>query len=219
VQRDLVGAVTDRAGAQLSGDEIGEFADKLTVNGYPDLSLWARRMSVLRKMRTAAGQPSQLVEMMRQIYEPVMIGTEAPLPNVAAAKFTPPPAPPGSDALAVITPSGVAGLAAYVCTNFYDAGAKHGFKRTYTHTLTESYDQTRQVGVPFLIADMCARAGVSRALIIGPGPDSPLAARVNEFGHAVRHILESGGIQTGFIPYTGLQIPANYINAHLDFES
>lgn len=218
VQRDLVGAVTDRLGAQLGGDEIGAFADKLTVSGYQDLALWSRRLGTIRKMRTAAAQSAKLDDILRLIFDPVMAGTEAAAPNTASATFTPPPAPAGSDKLAIITPGGIAGLTAYVCAQFYDAGAKNGFKRTYVHTLTEAYDATRQVGVPFQIADMCARAGVSRAIIVGPGGDSPLAPRANEFGHAVRHILESSGIATGWIPYNGLQIPAYYINAHLDFE-
>ena len=76
----------------------------------------------------------------------------------------------------------------------------------------------QQVGVPFQIADMCVRAGVTRALIVGPGPDSPLAPRANEFGHAVRRILDSSGIITGWVPFNGLQIGAHYLNAHLDFE-
>ncbi|MBI5246646.1 MAG: ATP-binding protein [Elusimicrobia bacterium] len=218
VQRDLVGAVTDRLGAQLGGDEIGALADRLTVSGYQDLTLWARRLGTMRKMRAAAAQPAKLEDILRLIYEPITIGTEAPAPNMTAASFTPPQAPPDADKLAVITPGGIAGITAYVCTQFYDAGAKNGFKRSYAHTLTEAYDPMRQVGVPFQIADICVRAGVSRALVVGPGPDSPLAPRANEFGHAVRRILESSGIATGWVPFNGLQIPAYYINAHLDFE-
>ena len=70
--------------------------------------------------------------------------------------------------------------------------------------------------MPFQIGDLCCRAGVTRVLLVGPGPDSPMAARAMEFAHAVRRILESCGIQLGFIPYTGLQNPAQYVNAQLD---
>jgi hypothetical protein len=147
-----------------------------------------------------------------------MIGAEGSLPNVAAAKFSPPSAGPGAEPLAVIAPAGIAGLSAFVCTMFYDMGTKNGFKNAYNHVLTETYDSMRQVGVPFQIGDMCSRAGVTRALVVGPGPDSPLFPRANEFGHAVRRILESSGIQIGWIPCNGLQIGAHYLNAHLDFE-
>ena len=218
VQRDLVGSVSDRLGVQLGGDEIGELSDKLTLWGYQDLTLWARRLSVLRRMRTAAAQPASLVEMLRIIYEPITIGTESPPPNTSAVTFTPPPAGPGAEKLAVLVPGGVAGLSAFVCKSFYEAGAKHGFKRAYVHALTEPYDAMQQVGVPFQIADMCNRAGVTRAIIVGPGPDSPLAPRAAEFGHAVRHILDSSGIRTGWVPFSGLLIGGHYVNAHLDFE-
>ncbi len=218
VQRDLVASVSDRSGTQLGGDEIGQLADKLTLSGYADLSLWARRLAVFKRMRVAAGQPTTLMDLLRLVYEPIMIGTEAPPPNTANASFTPPGPAPDAEPIAVLVPKGTPGLAAYACAQFYDAGAKNGFIRTYRHVLTQEYDASQQVGVPFQIADMCGRAGVTRAIVIGPGPDSPLAARVNEFGHAVRHILESNGILAGWIPFNGLTIPGHYLNAHLDFE-
>ena len=75
----------------------------------------------------------------------------------------------------------------------------------------------RQVGVPFQIADLCHKAAVTRALVIGPTSESALGPRSNEFGHAVRHILESVGVRTGWVPSNGLHIGAHYLNAHLDF--
>lgn len=218
VQRDLVAAVADRLNAQLSGDEIGQIADKLTMWGYQDLTLWAKRMAVLRQMRTAAGQPAPLMDMLRLIYEPITIGSEAPPVATAGTQFVPPPAPPGSQPLAIIVPKGQEGLGAYAAKLFTETGGKNGFTRGYTFALVETYDAMQQVGVPFQIADMCHRAGVTRALIVGPGPDSPLAPRANEFGHAVRHILDSSGVATGWIPHAQLHIPAHYMNAHLDFE-
>ncbi len=218
VQRDLVAAVADRVGAQLSGDEIGQLADKLTVWGYQDLTLWAKRLAVLRKMRAAAGQPAPLMDLLRLIYEPIAIGSESPAVSTAGAQFTPPAAPAGSQPLAIIVPQGQEGLGAYAANLLREAGAKNGFTRAYNYALMGTYDAMQQVGVPFQIADMCHRAGVARALIVGPGPDSPLAPRANEFGHAVRRILDSSEVPTGLIPHAQLQIAAHYINAHLDFE-
>lgn len=218
VQRDLVAAVADRVGAQLSGDEIGQISDKLTQWGYQDLSLWTKRLATLRQMRTTAGQPAPLMDMLRLIYEPITIGSEAPPVSTAGTAFTPPPAPAGSAPLAIIVPKGQEGLGAYAANLFYELGGKNGFKRTYTIALVETYDAMQQVGVPFQIADMCHRAGVTRALIVGPGPDSPLAPRANEFGHAVRHILDSSGVAIGWVPHAQLHIAAHYVNAHLDFE-
>lgn len=218
VQRDLVSSVSDRMGTQLGGDEIGQLADKLTLSGYSDLALWAKRLAVLKRVRTAAGQPVGLMDHLRLIYEPIMIGTDAPPPNTASASFAPPAPGPDAEPIAVLVPKGFPGLAAFACSLFYDIGSKNGFNRTYRHVLTQEYDASQQVGVPFQIADMCGKAGVTRAIVIGPGPESPLAARVNEFGHAVRHILESNGILTGWVPFNGLQIGGHYLNAHLDFE-
>ncbi len=218
VQRDLISSVNDRLGAQLSGDEIGQLADKLVMWGYPDLTLWAKRIATLRKIRALTNQPAPLMDLLRLIYEPITIGSEAPPVATTGLTFTPPAAGPGAESLAVIVPKGQDGLSAYVTNLFYDVGSKNGFTKTYVHALSEGYDAMQQVGVPFQIADLCYRFGVSRVLLVGPGPDSPLAPRATEFGHAVRHILESAGIATGWVPHNQIQIAAHYVNAHLDFE-
>ncbi|MDP3542973.1 MAG: DnaA/Hda family protein [Elusimicrobiota bacterium] len=218
IQRDLVAAVADRVGAQLSGDEIGQLADKLTLWGYPELSLWAKRLAVLRGIRTAAGQPAPLMDMLRTIYEPITIGSEAPPVSTASAVFAPPGSPAGAPPLAIVVPQGQQGLGEYAASQFLDAGGKNGFTSPYRYAMMGTYDAMQQVGVPFQIADMCHRAGVARALIVGPGPESPLAARANEFGHAVRHILESSGVAAGWVPHSQVHIAAHYVNAHLDFQ-
>lgn len=218
IQRDLVTAVADRVGAQLSGDEIGQLADKLTLWGYPDLSLWTKRLAALRRMRTAANQPSPLMDMLRIIYEPITIGSEAPPVSTASATFAPPGAPAGAEPLAIVVPQGQQGLGEFAASLFRDTGAANGFTSPYRYAMMGTYDAMQQVGVPFQIADMCHRAGVTRALIVGPGPDSPLAARAAEFGHAVRHILESSGVAVGMVPHAQVHIAAHYVNAHLDFE-
>ncbi|MBI2384373.1 MAG: ATP-binding protein [Elusimicrobia bacterium] len=218
IQRDLVAAVADRVGAQLSGDEIGQLSDKLILWGYPDMSLWTRRIAALRRIRAAAGQPSPLMDLLRIIYEPITIGSEAPPVSTAAATFSPPGAPAGSEPLAIVVPKGQQGLGEYAASLFLDTGVKNGFTRPYRYAMMGTYDAMQQVGVPFQIADMCHRAGVSRALVVGPGADSPLAARANEFGHAVRRILDSSGVATGWVPHAQVHIAAHYVNAHLDFE-
>lgn len=218
VQRDLISAVNDRLNLQLGGDEIGQLADKLAMWGYSDLTLWVKRFAVLRKIRTTAGQAAGLMDMFRLIYEPITLGSEAPPVSTAGSTFTPPPSPEGSASMAIVGPKGQEGLLAYAANLFYDTGKKNGISTTYVHTLMETYDASQQVGVPFQIADMCNRSGVSRVLIVGPGPDSPLAPRAAEFGHAVRRILDSSGVLTGFIPHSQLHLPAQYLNAHLDFE-
>jgi hypothetical protein len=218
VQRDLISSVNDRLGSQLGGDEIGQLADKLTLWGYADLTLWMKRIAALRKIRTAAGQTAPLADMLRLVYDPITIAVESAPVSTAGASFTPPAAPPGAETLAIIGPKGQDGLNAYAAAQFQEAGMKNGFKRTYAYVLNDTYDAMQQVGVPFQIAEMCNRAGVTRVLLVGPGPDSPLAPRAAEFGHAVRHILDSSGVTTGWIPHAQLHLSAHYLNAHLDFE-
>jgi hypothetical protein len=216
VQKDLISSVSDRLATGMGADELGQLHEKLSQWGYQDMGLWVRRVGAFKKLREAAGQPANLTDILPLIYEPLLAAPEA-APPVSAKPFNPPAATADSEPLAVIAPKGENGLSTTAATLFYEIGAKNGFPAGYRHALWETYNDQQQVGVPFQIADMCHLAGVTRALIIGPGPGSPLAARINEFGHAVRRILQSAGVQTGWVPRTGLMIPAHYLNAHLDF--
>jgi hypothetical protein len=214
VQRDHIAAVSERIGAQLSGDEVGLLAGKLTVWGYQDLSLWVKRIAVLRRMRPSL----PLLDALRLIYEPIQTSVEAAPASTSGSLFAPPAAPDEAETLAIIVPKGQEGLGAYVANLFQETGAKNGFARAYRYAPIGTYDAMQQVGAPFLIADMCHRAEVTRALVVGPGADSPLAARVNEFGHAVRRILGSSGVVAGWIPHAQAHLVAHYVNAHLDFD-
>jgi hypothetical protein len=118
--------------------------------------------------------------------------------------------------MAVITPKGQDGLGAAVAAAFYETGAKHGFTQAYRHALWETYDPAATYGVPFAINELCARGGATRALVVGPPPDSPLGPRAAEFAHATRRILEGQSVEMAWIPYNGLQADAHYLNAHLD---
>jgi hypothetical protein len=215
VQKDLIASAADRAGAGFGNDEIAALHEKLSQWGYQDLSLWLKRLANFKKVREAAGQPSALPNLLPIIYDPMLVGgTEAPKPPPGG--FKPPAAGPDAPALAVITPKGQDGLGALAASLFYEVGAKNGFTQAYRHVLWETYDPTVPYGVPFMIGEVCARAGVSRALIIGPTPDSPLGPRSAEVAQAVRRILESLGIEMAWIPFSGMQLAAHYINAHLD---
>jgi len=215
VQKDLIAAASDRLGTGLSSEELPLLHEKLSVWGYQDLSLWLRRLCILKRTREAAAQPSALAEMLPLIYEPLLAQAEGSVPP--ATQFTPPPATAASESLAVIAPKGQDGLGPFAAATFYATGSKNGFPRVYRHALWEAYDASQPFGTPFLIGEMCHRAGVSHALVVGPAPDSPLGPRSAEFSHAVRRILESLGVRFGWIPHYGLQVPAYYINAHLDF--
>ncbi|MFI5363116.1 MAG: DnaA ATPase domain-containing protein [Elusimicrobiota bacterium] len=218
IQKDLISAAAERARVGLNADELNLLHEKLSAWGYSDLMVWLKRVAVLRKTREAAGQPAALQDILRLIYEPVLAGgTEAPA--TAASNYAPPSAPADAEPIAVITPKGPEGLGAFAARQFYEAGAKNGFARIYRHALWETYDPAVPFGVPFLIGEMCRRAAVTSALIVGPTPDSPLGPRSAEFAHAARRILESSGVELAFIPYSGLQLEAHYINAHLDLAS
>ena len=133
------------------------------------------------------------------------------------SNFTPPTVAANAESLAVIVPKGIDSLGSFVASSLYDVGAKNGFPSAYRHALWESYDSTVSFGVPFLIGEMCHRASVTRALVVGPPPDSPLGPRSAEFAHATRRILESFDVEMAWVPYSGLALGAHYLNAHLDF--
>jgi chromosomal replication initiator protein len=214
VQKDLIAAAAERAGASLGADEIGLLHDKLSVWGYQDLNQWLKRIVVMKRIREAAGQPATLQTLMPLIFDPLQSGgAEAPKPG---GSFTPPAVGTDAEPLAVIAPKGQDGLGAFVASIFYEVGSKNGFNKPYRHALWDTYDPTQPYGVPFLIGEMCARANVTRALIIGPMADSPLGPRAAEFAHATRRILDSFGVEMGWIPYNGLGLSAYYLDAHLD---
>ena len=214
IQKDLITAAAERARAGLTEIEISLLHEKLSQWGYPDLTLWFKRIALFKKAREASGEAPPLQDVLKQIYDPLLAGGEPP--KIAASNYRPPAAPANAEPLAVIVPQGQEGLGAFAASRFYDVGLKNGFTQIYRQALWETYDPTVPFGVPFLIGELCHRAGVTRALIVGPAPDSPLGPRSNEFAHATRRILESFGVEMAFIPYNGLQLDAHYLNAHLD---
>jgi hypothetical protein len=214
IQKDLISAASERSRVGLSEIEISLLHEKLSQWGYSDLTLWFKRIALFRNSRGASGEPPTLQETLKMIYEP-LLSAGAPA-KISASTFRPPTPPENADPLAVIVPKGQEGLGTFAVSSFYDAGLRHGFTQIYRQALWETYDPAVPFGVPFLIGELCHRAGVTRALIVGPAPDSPLGPRSAEFAHATRRILESFGVEMAFIPYNGLQIDAHYVNAHLD---
>jgi chromosomal replication initiator protein len=214
-QKDLIAAAADHAGGKFAVEELAQLHEKLSQWGYQELGLWLRRLMILKEMREAVNQPATVADLLPLIYDPVLAGGgDAPRPG---APFQPPPAEPGAAPLAVIVPKDQVGLSTFTAGLFHETGAKYSFRYSYRHALWESYDSQQPFGVPFLIGDLCARAGVTRALVLGPTPDSPLGPRSAEFAQAVRRILDNIGVEMGWIPYGGITTPAHYLNAHLDF--
>ncbi|MDX6769255.1 MAG: DnaA/Hda family protein, partial [Elusimicrobiota bacterium] len=221
VQKDLVMAAGDRANAGWTVEEMGVLHEKLSAWGYSDLTLWLRRLQLLKKVREAKGQPTAINELLALIYDPLVAASTAPPTpeQAAAARFAPPTVSAAAPPLAVLAPKGADGVGPFAASQFYEIGGRNGIAAAFRHALWETYDAGQSFGVPFQIGDMCARAAVTRLLLVGPGGDSPLAPRAMEFAHAVRRILESQGVQLGFIPYNGLMNPAQYLNAQLDLAS
>lgn len=218
VQKDLIMAIGDRTGAGWSVEEMGLLHEKLSAWGYSDLTLWLRRLRLFKKIRLAAGQPAGMADLLPLLYDPlVATSTAPPTPEqTAAVRFAPPTVAAGSPPLGVLAPKGDDGQGPFAASLFYEVGGRNGIAGAFRHALWETYDAGQSFGVPFQIGDACARAAITRLLLVGPGGESPLAARAVEFSHAVRRILEAQGAQLGFIPHTGLQNPAQYLNAQLD---
>lgn len=217
VQKDLINSAADRAGAGFGSEELALLHEKLSAWGYQDLSLWLRRAVIFKRMREAAGQASALSDMLHLIYEPLLEGASGSAKSPAPVAFRAPALTGAAEAIAVIVPKGEEGLGSYAASVFYEIGSKNGFNQAYRHVLWETYDASVPFGIIFPIGEMCHRAGVTRAIIVGPTPDSPLGPRSAEFSHALRRVLESLGVRLGWIPYAGLGVAAHYLNAHLDF--
>jgi chromosomal replication initiator protein len=214
-QKDIVSAAADRARSGLESAEITLLHDKLSQFGYSDMTLWLNRVVQFRKVREAAGQPSPLPAILSQIYEPTLAAAAEP-PKSFPSDFQPPPPPPKAEPTAVIVPKTQDNLGSFVTSLFYGIGSKSAFVPIYRHAVWETYDPSIPFGVPFTIGEICRRGRVTRALIVGPPPDSPLGPRSAELAHATRRILESFGVQMAWIPYAGLELEAHYLNAHLD---
>ena len=218
-QKELLVTLCERYFMGLNGEDVGRLHDKLSGSGYQEVTLWMQRLSCFHRYLEAQNKISSLSDTLKTVFDPIVNGVADLSPAGAAVTFTPPAASSSSEPMAVIVPAGVDGLGKCAAANFYEVGRRHGFAQTYQHVVWKTYDSMQQVGLPFEIADMSMRAGATRALIVGPNEASPLAARVNEFSHAVRHILDSLGVRTGWIPYQGIRTGAHYLNAHLDFLS
>lgn len=214
-QKDLIAGASDRAQTGLSEVELALLHEKLSAWGYNDLTVWLKRVTVYKKAQEAAGKAVALDEILKLIYEPLLAGTTE-APNLTGGAFNPPPAPANAEPIAVIIPKGHDGIGAFAAAQFYDAGRKYGFPKVFRHVLWETYDPSVPFGIPFMIGEMCHRAGVTNALIVGPSPESPLGPRSAEFAHATRRILESFGVELAFIPFNSLKLEAHYLNAHLD---
>jgi hypothetical protein len=214
-QKDMIASAAERAAAALGDVELSLLHEKLSAWGYNDLTVWLKRVAVYKKAQEASGKTFILDEMLKATYEPLLAGATEPA-TLSGASFTPPQPPANAEPIAVIVPKGYDGLGAYAAAQLYDVGRKHGFPRIFRHVLWETYDPAVPFGVPFLIGELCSRAGVTSALIVGPAPETPLGPRSAEFAHAVRRILESFGIELAFVPFNSMKLEAHYLNAHLD---
>lgn len=216
VQKELLTVVSEGMGAGFSPEELAVLHEKLSAWGYQDLNLWLRRLILLKTMKATASRPIMMAELLALIYEP-LLATVSEEPNITGAAG-PPPADPGGtgEPLVVLSPRGASGAGPFAASAFREVGVVHGLTRSYRHAFWETYDEEQSSGVPFIIGDLCRRAGVTSAIVVGPSPGSPLASRSAELSHAVRRILEGLGVRLGWIPYEALRLPAHYINAHLD---
>jgi hypothetical protein len=215
IQKDLIAAACDRAAAAYGNDELTLLHDRLSQWGYQDFVIWIRRLIAMKAVRDVGGQLSDLQTLLNLIYEPV-VGGGGDGPKSLAAAFQAPTTTSAAESLAVIVPKGRDNLAQFAAAQFYEVGGKNGLRHVYRHALWETYDPSVPFGIPFQIGEMCYRAKVTRAFIVGPPPESPLAPRALEFTQATRRILESFGVQMALIPFAGLDVSAHYINAQLD---
>jgi chromosomal replication initiation ATPase DnaA len=220
VQKDLIQAHIDRLEAGITQDDVKLFQERM-VGSYQDFQRYVRRWQTLAKHRQSRGQAAAAYEALGVLFNPgpPADGKETPSePALDAAQgFTPPPPGPGALNLAVIVPKGRERYAPWLLSRFYEVGGKFLFQETYRNVAVDVYDPEQPFGVPFQIGEACQRCAAQACLILGPGPETKLAARSSEFSHAVGHILDSFGVAAGWIPLTGSTFTQPFLLAHLDF--
>jgi hypothetical protein len=219
-QLELFLAFFDKNGVSIDRDNAKVFQDRL-AGAYADWRRWAFRLKNYLAMQNAAGQSPKMEEVLPVLFDSGIAAGDLEYPTPAdletAKVFS--PGEPGADALnlALFVPKGNENLGQWSIMKYHEAGRRFGVARTYRHVLLEAYDASQPFGVPFQIGELCQRSGANAALVIGPPPESPLAARVGEFSHAVAHILEALGVTMAWIPNNATMSAQQFLRAHLDY--
>lgn len=220
-QKDMLVAGFSLQGVDVTTDEIAIFHEKLG-GGYSESVLWMRRFLALKHIQAGAGSPTDWDALLKLLFQ-VPVGAEGDVPSAAdiqAAKDFRFPEPDASaENLAVAYPSGQEGCAVWCLSKFYAAHDQMNFPRTYRHVLFHPYDAEQPLGVPFQIGEACRAAGADAVLVLGPPATSKLAERLNEFSHALRHVMSGLDISIGWIPFSAMTFPAHYGSALLDLHA
>lgn len=219
VQREIVHGQLDRAGLNMSNDEVSVFLERLGPN-YGEASTWVRRVVQMHRLSQQSGQNAKPEELMAIVFnpDPPPAGQETPSATQleSVRNFSPPAPASNAISLAVLLPKTQEFLRDWVVSRFYQAGTQYRVNQTYRHVAFETYDAQQPFGVPFMIADVCQRAGAQAALIIGPPAEASLAGRAGEFTHAVGHLLEGMGVRMAWIAHNGTMSTSNFLRAQLD---
>lgn len=220
VQGQLIQDFLDGFSLGIEGDFIKSFQAKLGPN-HAEWQRFAQRLVAMIKLGQTGGTPPNVEEMINTIFIPGVPEGGAEMPQQsdldAIRNFVPPN--PAATALnfAVFIPKGHENLGPWVAARFHEASKQFAMPLSYRQVLRETYDAGQPFGVPFQLGEWCRKAGAQVAIVVGPPADSPLAARVGEFTHAVGHVLESGDVVMGWIPHNGTMSAHNFLRVHLDF--
>jgi len=206
---------------QISPDDIKKLHGRLGPN-YGEFPRLLMRWAALFELYRALGRfPLMNDDILSDLMDPGLRASATELPGPADLEainnFVPPAAGPEARNLALFFPKGQDAMSSWTLARFYQTVAKFGSAQAYRHVLCEAYDADQPFGAPFQIGESCSRVGAHAALVLGPPHESKLAARVGEFAHAVRHILESFGVAMGWVPFSETTITRPFLAAQLDF--
>jgi hypothetical protein len=221
VQEEMIRAFVDRNAIVMAQDEVKRLREQLGPNycEFPRVAMRWKALSAL--LRSGVGLPGGGTDIIAGLLSPGERAIQNDMPSdtdlSSALNFVPPAASPDAKKLALFFPKGHNDMMAWAASRFYSVGAMFGLDRTYRHVAMEEYDAGQPFGVPFHIGEACRNCGAQAALVLGPSGEAKLAARVGEFSHAVRHILDSFGVALGWIPFNETGISRPFLAAHLDF--
>jgi hypothetical protein len=220
IQIEIIHSFLDRRGANIASEEAKRFHEKLGKHSF-ESERWIRRLLALLKLQDSSSAPPKFDDLLAALFEP---GAKAGGPELPSAQeleavrgFSLPAQGPEARGLALIVPKGQEAMAHWVASRFAAVGQDYKAPAAYRQFLSATYDGGQPFGVPFQIGEMCANAGASAAIVLGPPADLTLASHESEFSHAVVHVLESLGVAAAWVEHRGAMSAGPYLRAHLDF--
>jgi len=221
VQVQILRSTLGQAGFE-SGDSEAKDLQRAMGHAFFELNRWLRRLRALKALRTRRAENAGLASLIEKIL-PLAETTGFVVPDAVTVKELLSKQPPWqlsrvatAKNLALVFPAGHEDFAQLLLHRFREAAAQAGLDLAVKTLTGQAYDPNQLFGVPFGIAEGCRQGGAAATLMLGPTPQTQLAAREAELHHALEHMLSSLGIPLTLVSFPQLLDPAHQFRAVLD---